>query len=67
MKFTIIVPAFNEEAYLAATLDSIQAAAAHLSARSEVDTDLIVVDNNSDDGTAAVARCKGATVVHEPA
>ena len=67
MKFTIIVPAFNEEAYLAATLDSIQAAAAHLRARSEVDTDVIVVDNNSNDGTTAVARGKGATVVHEPA
>ena len=67
MKFTIIVPAFNEEAYLTATLDSIQAAAAHLRARSEADTDVIVVDNNSVDGTAAVARGTGATVVHEPA
>lgn len=38
-----------------------------LRARSELDTDVIVVDNNSNDGTAAVARCKGATVVHEPA
>ena len=67
MKLTIIVPAFNEEAYLAATLNSIQTAAARLRARSEVDTDVIVVDNNSNDGTAAVARGKGATVVHEPA
>ncbi len=67
MKLTIIVPAFNEEAYLAATLNSIQTAAARLRARSEVDTDVIVVDNNSNDGTAAVARGKGATEVHESA
>ena len=28
--------------------------------------DVIVVDNDSDDGTAAVAREKGAKVIHEP-
>ena len=66
MKLTIIVPAFNEEAYLPSTLDSIQAAATHLRGRSDVETDIIVVDNNSEDETAAVARSKGATVVHEP-
>ena len=66
MKLTIIVPSFNEEAYLAPTLDSIQAAATYLRARSEADVDTIVVDNNSEDETAAVARDKGATVVHEP-
>ncbi len=66
MKLTIIVPAFNEESYLAATLDSIQAAAAQLRARSDVDIETIVVDNNSADETAAIARSKGATVVHEP-
>lgn len=65
MKLTVIVPAFNEEAYLASTLDSIQSAAAYLYAHSEVDVEVIVVDNNSGDGTAAVARDKGATVVHE--
>ena len=66
MKLTIIVPAFNEEAYLPSTLDSIQTAAACLSARSNVGIHTIVVDNNSEDETAAVARSKGATVVHEP-
>ena len=66
MKLTIIVPAFNEEACLAPTLDSIQAAAAQLRARSNVDIDTIVVDNNSEDETATVAQGKGATVVHEP-
>ena len=66
MKLTVIVPAFNEEAYLASTLDSIETAAAYLSTRSNLDIDMIVVDNNSNDRTAAIARGKGATVVHEP-
>ena len=65
-KLTIIVPAFNEEAYLVATLDSIQAAAAQLRSRSNVDIDMIVVDNNSQNQTAAVARGRGARVVREP-
>ena len=67
---TIIVPAFNEEAYLAATLDSIRAAADDLRTRSaadaEVDVEVIVVDNNSTDETAAIGRNTGARVVHEP-
>ncbi len=66
MKLTIIVPAFNEEAYVGPTLDSIQAAEAKLRSASDVDVETIVVDNNSTDSTAAVARAKGATVVLEP-
>ena len=66
MKLTIIIPAFNEEAYLPSTLDSIKTAAAHLRSDSVAESDLIVVDNNSEDGTAAVAQSKGTTVVHEP-
>ncbi len=66
MKLAIIIPAFNEAAYIGATLDSLQAAAAHLQAGSDTAVDVIVVDNNSTDETAAIARSKGATVVHEP-
>ena len=66
MKVTIVVPAFNEEAYLAPTLESLRAATDHLCARSNAAVDVIVVDNDSRDETAAVARQKGATVVHEP-
>ena len=32
-----------------------------------MDAEIIVVDNDSTDGTAAVARDAGATVIHEPA
>ena len=66
MKLSIIIPAFNEEAYIGPTLDSIQAAETKLRNSQDVDVETIVVDNNSTDGAAAVARAKGATVVHEP-
>ncbi len=64
MKLAIIVPAFNEEDYLSATLGSIKTAAAQLAHC--VDIDLIVVDNNSSDKTPAIAREMGARLVHEP-
>lgn len=66
MKLTIIIPAFNEEAYLPSTLDSIQTSASRLGTHSDAEVDIVVVDNNSEDGTAVVAQSKGATVVHEP-
>lgn len=65
-RYAIVVPAYNEEAYLPATLAAAREAMAALAAdcgRGE----LIVVDNNSRDGTAAVAREHGADrVVFEP-
>ena len=66
MNLTIIVPAFDEEAYIGPTLDSIQVAVKRLQARSGVDVETIVVDNDSTDRTAVAARAKGVTVVHEP-
>ncbi|MCY4529381.1 MAG: glycosyltransferase [Chloroflexi bacterium] len=66
MKLTIIIPAFNEEHYLPSTLDSIKTSASRLRAVSDAEVDILVVDNNSEDDTAAVARSNGATVVHEP-
>ena len=62
---SVIVPAHNEEAWLPSTLGSIRAAAEHLRARSGVGVEIIVVDNDSTDETAAVARDRGASVVHE--
>ncbi len=66
MKLTIIIPAYNEEDYLPYTLDSIRTAAAHLCDSSSAEVDIIVVDNDSNDDTAAVAQSRGATVVREP-
>ena len=66
MKLTIIVPAFNEEAYLGPTLRSIRSAAEELRGQADVSVDVIVVDNASEDGTAALARDLGAAVIHEP-
>jgi glycosyltransferase involved in cell wall biosynthesis len=64
VKISVVVPAFNEERLLAATLDGVKAAA-----RIFDDCggwELIVCDNNSTDRTAAIARAAGAHVVFEP-
>ena len=66
MKFSIIIPAFNEESYLLSTLASIQTAVTRLRSRVDVNVDIIVVDNNSGDRTATVALERGARVVREP-
>ena len=66
VKFSVVVPAFNEEAYLEATLDSLRIAAEALGSRTGAEVETIVVDNNSRDRTASIARERGATVVHEP-
>jgi glycosyltransferase involved in cell wall biosynthesis len=65
VKISIIVPAYNEEKLVSATLRCIrdaQAAFIQLGWVSEV----IVCDNNSTDRTAALARAEGAKVVFEP-
>lgn len=66
MNLTVIVPAFNEADYLPTTLDAIEAAAMHLRAHTEAGVDVVVVDNNSTDETAAIAESRRAVVVHEP-
>jgi glycosyltransferase involved in cell wall biosynthesis len=65
MKISVIVPAFNEEKLIAATLESIRGAAEAFSRR-QWETEIIVCDNNSTDATAALARAGGARVVFEP-
>jgi len=59
---SIVIPAFNEAAYIAKTLGSLFKAS--LSYGTNVEA--IVVDNNSTDATAEIARSFGATVVYEP-
>ena len=65
MKYSLILPAWNEEEFLPDTLTAVQAAMSELASRSVHHGKLIVVDNNSDDATAEVARAHGATVVFE--
>ena len=60
--YSIIVPAFNEAHWLPKTLACLQYAMAAQSQAGE----LIVVDNNSSDDTAKVARLSKAKVVFEP-
>lgn len=64
MKVSVVVPAYNEEKLIAASLRSIRAALAAF-APLGWDSELIVCDNNSTDGTAELARREGATVVFE--
>lgn len=62
---SVVIPAFNEEACLGETLARVGRAAALLRAREGVAAEVIVVDNDSSDSTAEVARASGATVVRE--
>ncbi len=64
MKFSIIVPAYNEEKLLPATLTAIREAAGAM-AQAGCEWELIVCDNNSTDRTAAIAREHGGQVVFE--
>lgn len=65
MKISVIVPAFNEERLLPASLQSI-GAAMQAFVEAGWESELIVCDNNSTDRTAEVAAAAGATVVFEP-
>ena len=65
MLVSVVIPAFDEEAYLGATLASVGRAAARLSEKAGVPAEVFVVDNDSSDSTAAVARGSGAKVVGE--
>ena len=53
---TVIVPAYNEAASIADTIRSIQA-------QTVVPAEILVVDDGSTDGTGAVARALGVTVI----
>jgi glycosyltransferase involved in cell wall biosynthesis len=64
LKLSVVVPAFNEERLLAATLEHIRSAAQGFDGAAS--WELIVCDNNSTDRTAEIARAAGAQVVFEP-
>jgi glycosyltransferase involved in cell wall biosynthesis len=61
MQISLVIPAYNEEAYVGGCLDAVLAAG-----RGRFH-EIIVVDNASTDGTAAIAASRtGVRVVHEP-
>jgi len=62
-RLSILIPAYNEERLLAATLASVRSSIAALEL---ADAEVIVCDNNSTDATARVALECGARVVFEP-
>ncbi len=65
MLISVVIPAFNEEGYLGETLASLNRAKACLQGERSFQAEIIVVDNDSDDSTADVARALGATVARE--
>jgi glycosyltransferase involved in cell wall biosynthesis len=64
---SVIIPALNEERFIGATLRRLTEAIAYSqSSKESVPVQVIVVDNDSQDRTAEIARSFGATVVQEP-
>jgi len=61
-KISVVIPAFNEADYIADTLGSVYECSESYPGEIEV----VVVDNNSTDATAYIARKCGAKVVFEP-
>jgi glycosyltransferase involved in cell wall biosynthesis len=61
----VVIPALNEEATIAAQVAEVRAVAAWPGLPARI-VRVIVVDNGSDDGTAARAAAAGALVVAEP-
>src|SRR6266852_5705519 len=62
MRFSVIIPAYNEEKYLPRLLDSIEVARSNYFGGPEA-VEVIVADNLSTDRTAEVAAARGARVV----
>jgi glycosyltransferase involved in cell wall biosynthesis len=65
LKLSVIVPAFNEEKLIAASLAAIRDGV-RAAGFTDAQWELRVCDNASRDGTARIAAAAGAIVVHEP-
>src|SRR5258706_5799074 len=61
MLISVVIPAFNEQGCLGQTLQALRASIE----RCAVPVEIIVVDNQSQDATAQIARGAGAEVVSE--
>lgn len=66
MRYSLIIPAWNEAAFIANTLEMAKEAMLGIDQEGEYPGEVIVVDNNSNDDTARLAEASGATVVFEP-
>lgn len=60
---SVLIPAFNEEALIAKTIESVQQSFAQAG---HAGFEIVVCDNNSTDRTAEIVRGTGARVVFEP-
>ncbi|MCW8888662.1 MAG: glycosyltransferase [Gammaproteobacteria bacterium] len=65
IRLSLIIPAHNEEDYLARLLDTVDIARESYQGDSSA-IEVIVVDNMSTDKTAEIARDRGCTVIEEP-
>ncbi len=62
-KVTVLIPCYNEAQNIA---DVIKGFSASKLVEHGYEVDIIVIDNNSKDNTAEIARSLGVTVLHEP-
>lgn len=60
---TVLIPAFNEEASIARTIDRVRAA---LDASAITPSEILVIDDGSTDRTADCAKAAGATLLRNP-
>lgn len=61
-KITVLIPCFNEAASIAAVINSFPLGRLR---KHGLEMEILVIDNNSTDATAAVAKNNGAKVIHE--
>ena len=65
MKLSVIVPAYNEAKRIESCLGHL-ASSLRANAGPGLESEIVVVDNNSTDATAELARLMGARVIFEP-
>ena len=66
MHVSIVIPAYNEERLLPATLEVVRVAAKAAFTTRDWEWEIVVCDNNSSDRTGEIAREAGAKVIFEP-
>jgi hypothetical protein len=64
-RVSVIIPAFNEERYLPATLEALRKSCELWTSKTGDTVEIIVVDNSSTDKTAAIVAASGVRLVNE--